>query len=154
MPLNHNLSAGQFGDLDRQLGEGGFSVHAMTGQPAPSPGYMVGQRGREERYGPDHPRPYSPAVLEPYVQKHLGDLSHPEAYFGGWPTGRNVALDVSHRVQGFVPAHRAMVFHGQEAMYDLEGGHEIPNYMHPKTREKLHRAAAPAVAALRARNQQ
>jgi hypothetical protein len=140
--VNHNLSPAQFADLGRQMGEGGFSVNVQTGQPADKPGFMVSRHGREERYGPDEAHPYHPGVLPAYVEKHLGALSEPETYFGGWKAGRASVLDVSDRIVGLVPASRAMFARQQEAMYNLDRGEEIPNYLHPRTREKLHQAAS------------
>lgn len=133
MARNPNLSSGQYADIDRALGEGGFSKDVVTGADPPGAGYLVSIPGHEERFGPHQPRAYTPPELPRYVQKHADALTRPGHYFGGWPIprSRDVALDVSQHHADFPSAHRAMFRGGQEAMFNLSNFEDYPNVAHP-----------------------
>lgn len=117
------ISAKQFGHLfPPSGGGGGFSTDLQGNSPAG--GYMVSQQGTEETHlstmiHPDH--------LDAYRSAHMGDLTKPHVFMGGWhDTSRGaVDLDVSHNmpsggVMERAAAHGAMIEHGQRSLYNVD----------------------------------
>ena len=129
------ISKDQFGALHGKLfppGDepGGFSVSTQTGH-VPRSGYMVSQAGTERNI----PSPVMhPHEIENYVSSQREALSQPGRYLGGWnnKAGSRVSLDVSENIPGSGPLPRAKAVyegarHGQEAIFDLNRGEEVPN---------------------------
>ena len=97
------LNKEQFKDLHKQMmatpgEEGGFSVHAVTGDQ-PAEGYMVSLPDTEE---PTFPASATKASqLARYVNRNRESLSQPDVFFGGWKpeTDAYTTLDRSQQIR-------------------------------------------------------
>ena len=77
--------------------EGGFSVHAMTGE-VPTEGHMVSLPGEHLTTPASATRP---SHLAGYVNQNRESLSKPDVFFGGWKpkSGAFTTLDRSQQIK-------------------------------------------------------